>query len=380
MTGCVRTPATSRLFSYFETSNGCAACLAALPIAALLAMGARAAAEDDARTKQLRLLCATLSGDLTDPGGIAAFRRCLTAHNPVDEIRRDNNIGTNTPPVQDRPTAVPPAGFGHNSRAMLAEGVERFHTADGKIAYAIDKDGKLWRWTVSAKDARVVDQSIAMLFATKDGHLYVLDSAGALWREDGDAQHRVLIDRTVAEFQDIDGKTIYVRGTDKKLWRENGDASNRTLVDRQVAAFQAIDARIVYVLGADGKLWRETGDMNARFMVATAISAFQYVPDGNAAYVLNTDAVLWRQVGTDKPEEVDKDVAAFHAVDMHLSYVLGKDGRLWQELGNRDQAVLVDTNVLVGLGPNAFQAFDAQHVFVLGSDHKLWAETMPPGR
>jgi outer membrane protein OmpA-like peptidoglycan-associated protein len=53
-----------------------------------------AAAQDDAKTKQLRLLCAQLSGDLTEPGGMAAFQRCLTTHNPADEIRRDNNVGS----------------------------------------------------------------------------------------------------------------------------------------------------------------------------------------------------------------------------------------------------------------------------------------------
>jgi hypothetical protein len=53
-----------------------------------------AAAQDDAKTKQLRLLCAQLSGDLTEPGGMAAFQRCLTTHNPTEEIRRDNNVGS----------------------------------------------------------------------------------------------------------------------------------------------------------------------------------------------------------------------------------------------------------------------------------------------
>jgi outer membrane protein OmpA-like peptidoglycan-associated protein len=52
------------------------------------------AAQDDAKTKQLRLLCAQLSGDLTEPGGMAAFQRCLTTHNPAEEIRRDNNVGS----------------------------------------------------------------------------------------------------------------------------------------------------------------------------------------------------------------------------------------------------------------------------------------------
>src|SRR5271169_2254663 len=63
-------------------------------------------AQDDARMRQLRLLCAQLSGDLTDPGGIAAFRRCLTTHDPLGEIRRDNNIGGGGAPA--RPAADHP--------------------------------------------------------------------------------------------------------------------------------------------------------------------------------------------------------------------------------------------------------------------------------
>jgi hypothetical protein len=61
-----------------------------------------ASAEDDARMKQLRLLCARLSGDLTDPGGMAAFRRCLTTHNPLNEIRRDNNVAAPAVPPTNK--------------------------------------------------------------------------------------------------------------------------------------------------------------------------------------------------------------------------------------------------------------------------------------
>jgi outer membrane protein OmpA-like peptidoglycan-associated protein len=61
-----------------------------------LAIPGPTAAQDDAKTKQLRLLCAQLSGDLTEPGGMAAFQRCLTTHNPTEEIRRDNNVGSPT--------------------------------------------------------------------------------------------------------------------------------------------------------------------------------------------------------------------------------------------------------------------------------------------
>ena len=60
-------------------------------------------AQDDAQTRQMRLLCAQLSGDLTEPGALAAFQRCLTTRNPAGEIRRDAgmaptaNAGTNVP-------------------------------------------------------------------------------------------------------------------------------------------------------------------------------------------------------------------------------------------------------------------------------------------
>jgi hypothetical protein len=127
-------------------------------------------------------------------------------------------------------------------------------------------------------------------------------------------------------------------------------------------------------------LWRETGGTHARALVAGAVKAFQYVPGGDTTYVLTTADGLWRQAGTQKPEQVDHDVVAFQAVDMNLAYVLGHDGRLWQELGNREQAVLVDSNVMVDPDQRAFQALDAQHVFLIDNDRKLWAETMPPGR
>jgi azurin len=97
-------------------------------------------------------------------------------------------------------------------------------------------------------------------------------------------------------------------------------------------------------------------------------------------YVLTTADGLWRQAAKQKAEQVDHDVAAFRAADMNLVFVLGKDGRLWQELGNRDQAVLIDHNVLIGTGQPTFEVLDAHRVFVVGDDRKLWAETMPPGR
>ncbi|HTA64087.1 MAG TPA: hypothetical protein VK753_01160 [Xanthomonadaceae bacterium] len=350
---------------------------------ALLALACAAAilpvgAQDDARTKQLRLLCAQLSGDLSDPGGIAAFRRCLTAKDPLNEIRKDNNIG-HVPRPLDRPNAVAPVGFGRNSRKPLAAGVAQFYTADGKVFFVIDKDARLWRGSANGKDVKQIDQGVRTVVLATDS-LLVLDLKGALWREGDTAASRVQIGRDVAGFQPMDNGLLYVRGSDGTLWREGADGSKRVTVDRTVAGFQAVDASIVFVLGNDHKLWREVGDMRTRTQVASNIAAFQYVPDGDTMYVLTPDGGLWRQEGKDKPVAVDTSVAAFVAVDMHLAYVLGKDGRLWQELGGRDQAVLVDQDLLVQPGKPSFQAMDPQHVYVLGADRRLWAERMPAGR
>lgn len=335
-----------------------------------------AAAEDDARTKQLRLLCAQLSGDLTEPGGLAAFRRCLT-QDPLGEIRRDNNL----PPAaaSDRPGAAPPAGFGRDSRQSLASGVERFQTLDGKEFFVVDKDAKLWRGNPATKDPQVVAQHVATFRATGNA-LFVRDSDGKLWREGAGASPRILVDQAVAAFQPVNESLLYIQGMDGALWREAGNAATRAIVDRTVSAFQAVDASLVFVLGTDHRLWREIGDMHTRSLVASTVVAFQYVPDGDTVYVVTGDGGLWRQEGAGKAEPVDHDVAGFQAVDMHLAYVLGKDGRLWRELGNRDQAVLVDHHLPVASGKAAFQAIDAQHVYLLGEDHRLWGETMPAGR
>ncbi len=351
----------------------------ALLVPVWLAVVGGAAAQDDARTRQLRLLCAQLSGDLTEPGGIAAFRRCLTTHDPLGEIRRDNNIGGGGA-AADRPGAKAPPGFGRNSRSLLAEGVQRFATLDGKLFYAIDKDAKLWRFTPATKEAHVVDQNVAAIELIDDANRLTLGSDSRLWRHEGDSGTGVLVDEKVVAFQAM-GAVIYVRGSDGKLWRETGGAVSRDLIDQQVAGFQAIDASVVYVLGSDGKLWRENGDARDRKPIAGAVAAFQYVAVGNTTYVLAHDGTLWRQEGeSGKPEQVDHGVAAFQALDLHLAYVLGKDGRLWQELGNREQAVLVESDVLASSGRAALQVMDAQHICVLGADHKLWAETMPAGR
>jgi hypothetical protein len=182
-----------------------------------LAVAGSALGQDDARTKQLRLLCARLSGDLTEPGGMAAFRRCMTTTNPLGEIKRDNNIGNavRTPP--DRSDAVPPAGFGRYSRRQLADGVEKFQTVDGNVFFAVDRDGKLWRWIADDKMPRVVAEAVAAFSVLGDGTIFLLGKDGTL-RRDGAGQNAV-IDRNVAAFQAVDSNLVYIRSADGRLWR-----------------------------------------------------------------------------------------------------------------------------------------------------------------
>jgi hypothetical protein len=333
-------------------------------------------AQEDPRLQQLRLLCARLSGDLTDPGGMAAFQRCLKTHDPIGEIQRDNNIGGARP---GWPDAAPPAGFGRNGRRLVAEGIERFQQVQGGLVYVVDRTGKLWRATVDGKDARLIDQNVAA-FKVVDRQMFVQSTDGTLSRATLDGAERDRIDQAVSTFQPINAGLIYVLGTDGRLWRENGDFSHRTEIDRAVRDFQAIDATVVFVLGVDQQLWREVGTMQSRTLVASKITAFQYIPNGDTVYVQTSDGTLWRKTGNDSPQQVDSAVAAFQAVDLHLAYVLGNDGRLWREPGGRDRAMLVDRDVLVALGKGAIQVTAPGHVFLLDNEHRLWAESMPDSR
>ncbi len=331
-----------------------------------------AAAEDDARMKQLRLLCAQLSGDLTDPGGMAAFRRCLTTHDPLNEIRRDNNIAA----PADRPNAAPPKGFGRDSRRHIAGNVESFQAGAANVVYVVDGAGKLWHGTIDGKDAyQIAEQVGGVRFV--DGHLFIRGSDGVLWWLKPDGARPIEVDRGVAGLQPLSAGLIYVLGANRTLWRETGDGGQRAEVDRTVRNFQAIDASIIYVLGTDGKLWRETGDMRTRTFVASNILAFQHVADGDTMYVMTADSTLWRRGGDGKAEQVDQSVAAFQAIDAKTVFVLGKDGRLWRDSGGRSGAMLVDHDLLVRAGNAAFHADDPRHVYVLAGDRTLWLETLP---
>jgi hypothetical protein len=346
---------------------------ALISVGVVLLTSGLASAQDDARMKQLRLLCVRLSGDLTDPGGMAAFRRCLTTHNPLNEIRRDNNIAA---APSDRPNAAPPEGFGRNSRFHVADGIERFQAAAANLVYVLNSAGKLWRGTVDGKETHLVDEKVAN-FRLVDAHLFIQGADGVLWRLKPDGTERNRIDQAVGAFQPVNAAVIYVLGTDHTLWREIGDASKRAEVDHTVKDFQAIDVNLVFVLGAEGQLWRENGDARSRTLVAKDIVGFQYFPDGDTIYVQTADAVLWRKTGNGKPELVDQSVAAFQAMDPQMAFVLGRDGRLWREIDGRSQAMLVDRDVLVTAGKTAFHADDPARVFLLGSDHKLWLEALP---
>src|SRR5580658_7045138 len=295
-------------------------------------------ADEDARTKQLRLLCAQISGDLTEPGGIAAFRRCLT-RDPVDAMKQNAFPGAGAP---TGPPIAAPAGFGENSRQSVAGAVVDFQVVTGKIVYALVTDQKLWRSTPGS-------------------------TVG------------VVIDSAVAGFRAIDGGLVYVLGTNGRLWRETGDANPRAFVDAEVAAFQPIEGGLIYVRGLDGKLWRETGDERTRSFIAGQIGRFHVI--GDTVYVLTQpDHLLWRQTGSQAPERVAGEVRDFQPVDMNLVYVRDTAGRLWRELGNDSQRELVDRNLAPEAEPAGFQAVDAAQIYVLDKNHALWLEKMPPGR
>ncbi len=251
----------------------------------------------------------------------------------------------------------------------------------GTTAYGLDEGAHLWRFVLGGKDSAQVAQSVSRFRALDAGPLLVLEKDGTLWRSNLDGGDKVFVDHQVADFQASAG-LIYIVGTDKKLWRLHADGKGRDLVDENVAAFDAVNASLVFVLGSDGALWRETGDFHARVKVGQPISAFEYVADRDTAYVTTPNHILWRQKAGGASEQVDHDVAAFHAVDSSLAYVLANDGRLWQEVGDRSHATLVDGDLALKLGPDAFQwvgagKSDVQAVYVLDRKRELWSETMP---
>lgn len=350
-----------------------AALLSAAALLGLFLVPLTVEAEDDARTKQLRLLCAQLSGDLTEPGGIAAFRRCLN-EDPLSAMRK-NVFGV----PETGPPPEPPKGFGRNSRTNVANAVAAFEAVGDKILYVLAIDGKLWRATVGTQDGKVVDPAVAAFHALDVNVFYALGSDGKLWRDAGDGAARRFVDAEVVAFQPIDGTIVYVLGRNGRLWRETGDMHDRSLVDDEVASFQVVDAATIYVKGKDGKLWRERSSKSDRALVGSDVVDFRIA--GETVYILTRMGnTLWRKTGAGAPEQVGAGISHFQPIDARRVYALANDGLLWIGEGPNAAYDLVDTDLLLETGTRSFQAVDAEHLYVLSADHKLWAEKMPSRR
>ena len=143
---------------------------------AVLAL-ATAARGDDARTARLRLLCAQISGDLTDPGGIAQFRRCLNARDPVAAMRQNA-----LPPRHPMPQLV-----AHTGVALTANASG--HQSGGCGG------GLVWR-RATAGDRRCVTPQVHAAMALDNAHAgtRVAGPSGAcktgyVWREATASDH-----------------------------------------------------------------------------------------------------------------------------------------------------------------------------------------------
>jgi hypothetical protein len=328
--------------------------------------------------------CDWIGGDFAEPGEVLFHTGCRGGHRGHRRLARPAPPKDEPPKLLDRLDARAPAKYGASARKSIGSGIDRFEIVGGTVAYGLSGGGGLWRFILGGSDSAMVAQSVRQFRATVAGPLFVLENDGTLWRADADGANRAFLDHEVGDFQPV-GDLVYIAGTDKRLWRLHADGKGRDLVDENVAAFQAVDSTLVFVLGTDGALWREIGDLHNRVKVGQPIAAFEYVADGDTAYVLTPNHLLWRQVGKAASEQVDHDVAAFHAVDRTLVYVLATDARLWQELGDRSRALLVDGDLAVKLGGAAFQFastgnVEGQAVYLLDRQHRLWAETMPAVR
>ncbi len=327
--------------------------------------------------------CDWIGGDFAEPGEVIFNTGCQRGV-PRRPLGGPAPPKDEPPKLLDRLNARAPAKYGATTRKSIGKGIERFEIVGGTVAFGLDAEARLWRFALGGKDSSMVAQSVTRFHIGAGGALFVLEKDGTLWRAEGDGSKRAFVDHEVADFQPA-ADVVYFVGTDKRLWRSYLDGKPREPVDENVAAFQAVDSKRVFVLGTDGALWRETGDFHTRAKVAQPVASFEYVADGDTAYVSTPNHILWRQKGTEAPQQVDHDVAAFHTVDTNLAYVLATDGRLWQELGDRAKAVLVDGDLAVKMGGGAFQFassgdVEGQAVYLLDRKHELWAETMPRAR
>lgn len=155
--------------------HGTAAVMAIALTALALATSARA---DDARTARLRLLCAQVSGgDFADPGSMAAFQRCMHAHDPLAAMRQNT---------------VPPR---HPIPGLVARtGVPLTANAAGRRASGCG-GGLVWR-RATPGDSRCVSPQVhaATQFdnahaASRVGGPNGACKAGYVWRESTPADH-----------------------------------------------------------------------------------------------------------------------------------------------------------------------------------------------
>ena len=147
-----------------------AACVAVLALAT-------AARADDARTARLRVLCAQISGDLTDPGGLAQFRRCMNSADPVAAMRQNA-----LPPRHPIPGLVAKTGV-----ALTSSGAAGGATGCGR--------GLVWRGA-TAGDHRCVSRPVHAAILLDNAHASARIGGpngacrqGFVWREATPTDH-----------------------------------------------------------------------------------------------------------------------------------------------------------------------------------------------
>jgi hypothetical protein len=113
---------------------------------------------DDARTARLRLLCAQISGDLTDPGGLMQFRRCLNSRDPVAAMRQNA-----LPPRRRMPRLVARSGVALTAGAGASG-------ARAPQPSAICRPGLVWREATPTDHVCVTPATRARLRGTGRTH------------------------------------------------------------------------------------------------------------------------------------------------------------------------------------------------------------------
>ena len=88
-------------------------------IIASACLGSKAWAQNAPTEAQLKLRCALLGGDLTEPGEVMAFKRCLAAAH-AQAIQQGGAGGPQVPPAPHPPIAAPLQGLVRPGQALTA--------------------------------------------------------------------------------------------------------------------------------------------------------------------------------------------------------------------------------------------------------------------